>query len=77
MRNRHRLLLPPLVALALITASAPGLAASQASEPGWKHALRVRSEALNRANGLGSTAQAADSGWRRALHLRSEALDRT
>jgi hypothetical protein len=49
-----------------------GAAPTQAAEPDWMRALRIRSEALNRIYGL----EAAKPDWMRALRIRSEELNR-
>jgi hypothetical protein len=47
-------------------------ATSEPSEPGWKRALSIRSEALNRIHHLGDFEPA----WTRALRVRGEAMNR-
>lgn len=56
-----------VVTAALIVGAAP----TQAAEPDWMRAPRIRSEALNRTYGL------EGDEWRRALRIRSEELNRT
>jgi hypothetical protein len=78
---------PPVTVSARIDAQRIDAAdATQAAEPAWMRALRIRSEALNRIHGLESdkhrpetratTPQAAKLAPMRALRIRGEALNR-
>jgi hypothetical protein len=70
-----------LVAGAVLVASSGAAAADMASEPGWRHALWIRSDALNRVHHLGNyrvdSALAGEPSWKRALRIRAEAMDRS
>ena len=56
-----------------------GMAAAGTDQPGWRKALNARSEALNRAYGLGGntirTLSVAIPGWQQGLRARSEGLN--
>ena len=60
-----------LAAAALFGGSVQAAAQDHASAPGWKQALRIRSEGLNRLHQLGDFEPA----WKRALRVRGEELN--
>jgi hypothetical protein len=57
-----------------------GMAAAGTDQPGWRKALNARSEALNRAYGLGNpalrTLSLTSPDWQQGLRARSEGLNR-
>jgi hypothetical protein len=65
-----------LVAMAIVavfaTSGVQAVGHDRADTPGWKEALRVRSEGLNRVYQLGDFEPA----WKRALRMRGEELNR-
>jgi hypothetical protein len=56
-----------------------GMAAAGTDQPGWRKALNARSEALNRAYGLGNpalrTLSLTSPDWQKGLTARSEGLN--
>ena len=71
-RRRRRIAAICLGLAGLGALSCGGPALGQANEAGARHALEVRSQALNDAYGLGEREPA----WLRALRIRSEGLNR-
>ena len=61
-----------LAAAAIFAGSVQASAQDHVSAPGWKQALRIRSEGLNRLHQLGNFEPA----WKRALRIRGEELNR-
>jgi hypothetical protein len=72
MKDGAEWMVTALAVAAIFAGSVQAAAQDQVSAPGWKQALRMRSEGLNRLHQLGDFAPS----WNRALHVRSEALNR-
>jgi hypothetical protein len=76
---KHTTLVLALALAAMGSGAAMGATANQSDANGWKAALGVRSEGLNRLNDLDYTAtnrtHAPEPEWSRALRIRSEGLN--
>ena len=72
MKDGAEWMVTALAAAAIFAGSVQAAAQDDVSAPGWKHALHIRSDGLNRLHELGEFAPS----WHRALHVRSEALNR-
>lgn len=72
MRDAAQRMVAMLAVAAIFAGTMQAVAQDRVSEPAWKRALWIRSEALNRTYGLGDFEPA----WRRALRVRGEALNR-
>jgi hypothetical protein len=66
---------------AVLAGTSQAAAPDRVTEPTWKRALWIRSDALNQRYGLGEYSQkaapTAEPSWRRALRIRGEAMNRT
>ena len=72
MRDGAEWMVAALAVAAIFAGSVQATAQEHVSAPGWKQALHIRSEGLNRLHELGDFAPS----WKRALRTRSEALNR-
>jgi hypothetical protein len=81
MSGRAGQILAGVVTTAVLAGTSQAAAPDRVTEPTWKHALWIRSDALNQRYGLGEyrqeAAPTAEPSWRRALRIRGEAMNRT
>ena len=68
-----------VVTAAVLAVSTSAAVADADQNAGWKHALWIRSDALNRLHQLGDyrlgAGLTADASWKRALRIRGEAMN--
>ena len=72
MKNGAERMVAALAVTAVLAGSVQAAAQDPVSQPTWKRALWVRSDALNRLHGLGDFKPT----WKHALRIRSEELNR-
>ena len=81
MSGRAGQILAGVVTAAVLAGTSQAAAPDRVTEPTWKRALWIRSDALNQRYGLGEysrgAAPTAEPSWRRALRIRGEAMNRT
>jgi hypothetical protein len=82
MSERARQIVAAVVTAAVLAGTSQAAAPDHVTEPTWKRALWIRSDALNQRYGLGeyrqeAAAPTAEPSWRRALRIRGDALNRT
>jgi hypothetical protein len=78
MSGRAGQILAGVVTAAVLAGTSQAAAPDRVTEPTWKHALWIRSDALNQRYGLGEYSQeaaATAASWRRALRIRGEAIN--
>jgi hypothetical protein len=79
MSGRAGRILAGLVTAAVLAGTSQAAAPDRVTEPTWKRALWIRSDALNQRYGLGEyiqeAAPTAEPSWRRALRIRGEAIN--
>jgi hypothetical protein len=79
MSGRAGRILAGLVTAAVLAGTSQAAAPDRVTEPTWKRALWIRSDALNQRYGLGEYSQeaapTAEPSWRRALRIRGEAIN--
>jgi hypothetical protein len=79
MRGRAGRILAGVVTAAVLAGTSQAAAPDPVTEPTWKRALWIRSDALNQRYGLGEYSQeaapTAEPSWRRALRIRGEAIN--
>jgi hypothetical protein len=81
MSGRAGRIIAVVVTAAVLAVSTSAAVADVAKAPGWKQALWIRSDALNRAHHLGDyrrgAGSAAEPSWKRALRIRGEVMNRS
>jgi hypothetical protein len=79
MSGRAGQILAGVVTAAVLAGTSQAAAPDRVTEPTWKRALWIRSDALNQRYGLGEyiqvAAPTAEPSWRRALRIRGEAIN--
>jgi hypothetical protein len=79
MSGRAGQILAGVVTAAVLAGTSQAAAPDRVTEPTWKRALSIRSDALNQRYGLGEYSQeaaaTAEPSWRRALRIRGEAIN--
>jgi hypothetical protein len=81
MSERARQIMAAVVTAVVLAGTSQAAAPDGVTEPTWKRALWIRSDALNQRYGLGEyrqeAARTAEPSWRRALRIRGDAMNRT
>ena len=81
MSKRGGQIVSAVVTALVLAGTSQAAAPDRVTEPTWKRALWIRSDALNQRYGLGAysheAAPAAEPSGRRALRIRGEAMNRT
>jgi hypothetical protein len=81
MSGRAGRIITVVLTAAVLTVGTSAAVADADQKAGWKHALWIRSDALNRVHHLGGyrldAGPTAEPSWKRALRIRAEAMNRS